>query len=564
MILTDPARLTVRGELGERLDRATVHLRALDAAEMWRELDAPEEGWHWGADYPGRWIATMALLGRQKGADYGAAAAARRLIGYQRPDGSFGDYSSPHDYKEWFGMGRGLVGLLEYHATTADPAALAAAQRLGDYYVERYPVDAPYMNECYSTALEGLVLLARLTDDLRFLRTARGMAEASMVFQHVWQSATLSPQGRRAPCGGQVHCQLTTARGLLDLHELTGEARYLTPVKALHDYVCRQTLSIAGGVGFYFNRPEENEACADADWLRLNLQLWRLTGEDRFLDLAERTLVNQLPFVQAANGAFCYLRGLQNRSGAAFDVCCSHHAPRALWEALQYAVTTEPGALSVNLYLDVDARLTLGNGEVGVTTRTRPENGAIVFSLDLTEPPGAPFAVRVRVPDWAEQAELSVNGRPEGISDPGGSFETERPWHDGDRLELRFPNRVRVVRGHGFGEQVVHPDEVAVFLGPRLFCLSDLHNPNLDSPFLRLRSPPDTAGAVSVATHDRLMVDGVTPGGERVRAIMTPLSATGGMPNGIGRAHPALAAPFRVWLPVEAADDGRRRGKEGR
>jgi len=32
---------------------------------------------------------------------------------------------------------------------------------------------------------------------------------------------------------------------------------------------------------------ERDEGCAEADWLRLNLSLWRLTGQDRYLDAAE-------------------------------------------------------------------------------------------------------------------------------------------------------------------------------------------------------------------------------------------------------------------------------------
>ena len=122
-------------------------------------------------------------------------------------------------------MGRGLVGLLEYHVATGDPAALdVRAAGSATTTSTNYPAYEPYMYECYSNALEGLVLLARLTGDPRYRQTARQMAETSMVFRQVWQSTTLSPQGRRSPCGGQVHCQLTTARGLLDLHELTGEA----------------------------------------------------------------------------------------------------------------------------------------------------------------------------------------------------------------------------------------------------------------------------------------------------------------------------------------------------
>jgi len=112
MQLTDPSKLSLGGELNERLQKAIRHLSDLNTEEMWRELENPDEIWHWGADYPGRWIASMALFGSHTGEDYGARHAAKRLIGYQQPDGKFGTYTSPTGYKEWFGMGRGLVGLI--------------------------------------------------------------------------------------------------------------------------------------------------------------------------------------------------------------------------------------------------------------------------------------------------------------------------------------------------------------------------------------------------------------------------------------------------------------------
>ena len=551
MRLIDPVHTTQRGDLAERLQRAIRHLRALDTELMWQELDAPDEVWHWGADYPGRWLGTMALLARHTGEEYGVRRVAERLIGYQQPDGGFSPYSSPTDYKEWFGMGRGLAGLIDYHAATGDPTALDAARRLANHYTDRYPSFEPYMYECYSNALEGLVAIAQLTGDPRVRETAHRMAGSSMVFQHVWQSTTVSPQGRRSPCGGQIHCQLTTARGLLDLHELSGDPRYLTPVLALHDYICRNTLSIAGGVGFYFNRPEENEACADADWLRLNLQLWRLTGDTRYLELAERTLVNQISFAQAANGAFCYLRGLQNRSGAAFDVCCSHHAPRALWEAMRYAVTTEPDCISVNLFLDAKTVLTVSDQEITLTSRTSVADEMFVIDIDLTLSSPASLAIRVRVPEWAGRAELAVNGQPVATAARPGFVAVERQWGEADRVSIRFPHRVRVVRGHRLGEHVLHADEAAVLLGPRVFSLSDLHNPTIQQHLVRLRLGVNGDHGIVVAGPDRLEAAGVSPDGIAQTLTMTPISATGGNPNGIGRSHPALASPFRVWLPAE-------------
>lgn len=549
MRLTDPAQLVLRDELDERLRRAIRHLQELNTDEMRAEFTRPDDFWHWGADYMGRWIGAMAWLGRHTGEDYGAAAVAREMIGHQRGDGSFGSYTDPHDFQEWFGMSRGLVGLLECYSVHPDPALLEAAGRLGDYYARMYPEIAPVMYECYSTAIEGLVLLAQLTGEARHRETARRVADASMVFQHVWFSAEVATNGRRTPCAGQMHCQLSTARGLLDLYEFTGDERYLKPVLALHEHLTRELLWISGGLGFYFFRPEENETCADADWFRLNLQLWRLTRQPRYMDLAERVLVNQLYFMQADNGGFCYLRGLQNRAGAVFDACCSHHGPRALCEAIRYAYTTEPRGVWVNLFFEGSARLSLGEDELAIESRVREEGDALALELELREPPSHPLALHVRIPEWAGQARLAVNGRamPDAVA-PGYST-VERAWADGDRLEVRFPLEVRVVRGQRLGRHVLHADEAAVYYGPRLFCVSDALNPTVLLHLVRVRLPANGAPAIRRLSPDRLEADGLTPDGGGVPLILSPLAGVGGVPSGAGRIHTVRSPYYKTWIP---------------
>ena len=558
MRFTDPAHLTVSGEFAQRLQRSIGHLQALNQAEMRRELLRPDDKWHWGADYMGRWLATMALLSQHTRQDYGSAAVARELVGFQRPDGSFGTYGAAHDYQEWFGMGRDLVGLLEYFAASGDTEALNAARRLGDFYAGHYPEAAPFMRECYASALEGLVRLAELTGDEQHWQAARGMAEASPVFQRVWYSTTVGARGRRAPCGGHVHCQLSTARGLLELYRHTGERPYLDAVLALHDFITREALWVSGGVGFYFNRPEENETCADADWLRLNLQLWKITGEAHYMDLAENVLVNQLYFAQADSGAFCYLRGLQNRGGATFDVCCSHHGPRAMWEVMRYLYTAEARRVWVNLLLDGAARLSLGeDGDtLSVVSQVRYETGAIVLSVNLNDPPPYPVALHVRVPRWAGRANLAVNGQLVVEADGPGYTAVERVWVSGDRLEVRYPRQIRIQRGHGLGQHVLRADEVAVFYGPDLYCLSDRWNPAVRLHLVHVALTETSAGDSFLApASKRLEADGITPEGDQVRLVFSPLSEVGGVANGQGRSHPVSTAPFRVWVPAVAPVD---------
>ncbi len=556
MRLSDPARINLTGDEGRRLALSIEHLQRLNTEEMWREFDNPDPIWHWGADYAGRWIATMALLSNHTGIDYGAESVARRRIGYQRPDGSYGDFTAPHGYKEWFGMGRGLVGLLEYFFATCDEEAFHSARRLGEYYLAQYPQLTPYMYECYSNALEGVVLLAKHTGEDRFLEFAQSMARASMAYQRIWHSTILGENGRRSPCGGQVHCQLMTARGLLDLAELTGDMTWVAPVLELHQHICDRVLSLAGGVGIYFNRPEENEACADADWLRLNLQLWRMTGERPYLELARNTLTNQIPFAQASNGAYCYLRGLQNRSGNAFDVCCSHHVPRAIWEVMRHAVTaTEEGHVWVDLLLEGRFEIDSGDVQFSFTADRKEEADAVAWRFTIDKAPARSLAFGVRQPDWAGEATMMVGGKV--IARINADPVVTRTWSSGDVIDLRLPHRPRLVTGHMVGRQLMHENEAAVLYGPQVYALSDLHNPAVDIHTVRILVDADGRARLSNGKANLIEAEGRTIDGDAATLVFSPIAETGGNPNGIGRSHPALASPFRTWIRIEEASNAR-------
>jgi uncharacterized protein len=371
------------------------------------------------------------------------------------------------------------------------------------------------------------------------------------VFGREWYSTTVGERGRRAPCGGQVHCQLTTARGLLDLHRLTGEQPYLEAVLALHRFITREALWVSGGVGFYFNRPEENEACADADWVRLNLALWHATGDAHYLDLAEHALVNQLYFAQIDSGAFCYLRGLQNRGGATFDVCCSHHGPRALWEVMRYLFSTDARGVWVNLLLDGDARLPFEGGALHVVTTVSYEPDEVGLALTISENQPRSFALHVRVPAWAGRASVAVNGEIVDALHQAGYVSLDRIWHAGDRIDVRFPRVVDIRRGNCLGRHVLNHHEVAVLYGPHIYCVSDRWNPAVNLHLVRVGwwGGRGDADFIRLASN-RLEASGVNEHGQSVRLILSPLAEVGGVANGVGRSHPVSTSPFRVWLPL--------------
>ena len=551
MELMSLSRLKFEGEFDERVRRAIGHLNELNTDEMRMEFTHPTERWHWGADYMSRWLGAMTLLSDYTGEDYGVDGVARELVDFQEADGSFGPFTNPHDEQEWFGMGRGLVGLLEYYQVRRDPAALESARRLGDYYVEHYPPEEEITElcECYPSGLDGIVLLAHLTGEEKYLSLARTIAERSSVNQRRYYSTTVNEQGYRKPLVGHTHCQLLTAKGMIDLNNLFGDARFMPAVLDLHKYFLEDLMWISGGIPEFLQIPHLNETCSDVDWLRLNLQLWKTTGEQVYFEIAENILLNQLYFDQEEKGGFCFWRGLQGHMGATFDACCSHHGARALAEAMRYVYTFEPGVLQANLFLEGAARIDLDGSELAITCTVDYGNDTMVISYALDSPPPTPFTYRLRVPEWAGSARLLVNTQDTASSVRPGYVEAKRTWSSGDRIELRLPMKVRVVRGRRHGQYVLDPNEVAVFYGPRLFCFVDIKNLAVVPPLVTL----DLSEDIRPVEPSRLTAWATTVTGERVQIVLTPLADVGGRPNGIGRIHAVRTPHFNVWLPAANA-----------
>ena len=73
------------------------------------------------------------------------------------------------------------------------------------------------------------------------------------------------------------------------------------------------------------------------------------------------------------------------------------------------------------------------------------------------------FPLVVRIPAWADGARVTVNGQAvEGVR-PGTFQRIERQWTAGDRVELRFPMRVRAVPGFN--------ESVSIERGPLVYAL---------------------------------------------------------------------------------------------
>lgn len=266
-----------------------------------------------------------------------------------------------------------------------------------------------------------------------------------------------------------------------------------------------------------------SETCAAIGAFMLGWRLMLATGDARHGDLMERTLFNVIATSPSADGkSFFYANPLHQRTPGSplpedepswrvgpgtrapwFDVsCCPTNVARTFASLDSYVAAASEDGLSLVLYTSGDITTTLPDGRaVSVRIDTDyPLEGRVRIHVAKGE--GAPWNLRLRVPQWSPGATVSRSGRPPEsapigwttVNDVGGSDEDITLHLDtAPRFTWGDP-RIDSARG-----------AVAVERGPLVYCVES----------------PDLADGVHV---DEVVVDGsVAP---RVEAGEVMVSAS--------------------------------------
>ena len=464
-------------------------------------------------DLSGRYIGALALYPPDVEFLPRLGKLVRELITLQRTDGRFGNAAlvfsadqigAEHMALLW-GNGRLLIGLLEYCGSQKQPDVLAAAARLGEFIVSvRQQCAQPAVQRrlanmgafgyiCFTQCLEGLAELSVQTGDGRYAAAAAEIG------------ALLGERGHQ-----HSHGYLTTLRGMLRLHEYDGDAKYLAGVESAYAALLRSNrygtaatpdFTVFGGVPEFFGWTEHgnpsipgggarDEGCSEADFVRLSLQLWRLTHHPDYLERAEFCLLNQFAHNQRATGDF----GHRTFSSAGFQPvdnlprawwCCDMHGLRALRDVRDAQCTslaagtgegTGPG-VRVHLYLDG----TWAQGRHRVVMGPAPGD-APRFDLVWEQADGTPLALALRQPAWSEPLRVRVNGRLHATLVRDDAHWLERRWQTGDRVEVEFVYRTRLQLPDGTVHPLTSlgevPTRAALLHGPYLLAVDEHASPD--------------------------------------------------------------------------------------
>lgn len=403
-----------------------------------------------------------------------------------------------------------ILGLLEVNKYFPDAKYVDAASRIGDLCwraLSLGEIDITELGNHHGLSatvlLDPAVELYFATGNRTYLQLATRIveqAEARAELQLISQALAGADAAEIAT--GKAYQLCWNLVGLAKLHRATGDARYATVVTRLWESIRAHHLTLGGGpwggVGHrsreVFNHPSVFspygyvETCSILAWLQLNRELLITTGEARYAEEIERTAYNDLLGAFTPNGEdWCYYSFPNGRRvHTTYWRCCKSSGAMALEELSAVAYGLRGADICV--YLLGPSRATLATesaGRVRVEQLTNyPFDGRIRLRVDPERP--ARFAVRIRIPAWAERVDVVMKGPSVPTAQaPGTLLSIDREWRSGDEVTLdivmrpvihrRSSNSVqesRAPNGSPITQEVMHYDYLALTRGPLVFATS--------------------------------------------------------------------------------------------
>jgi DUF1680 family protein len=206
--------------------------------------------------------------------------------------------------------------------------------------------------------------------------------------------------------------------------------------------------------------------CGAYAHFKLTRYLLRITRDARYGDSMERVLYNTVlgaTPIQPDGHAFYYsdyTRHAKKTFHPDRGPCCSGTLPMI---AADYAISTcftDSHGLYVNLYAPAQVTWTQNNQPCRLSIETDyPYAAGVTMTLQL--PSAQTFTLNLRIPAWAQGANLLINGKERQPLEPGRFAAIRREWRLGDRIELELP-LMRSLEAI----DAAHPDTVALLAGP--------------------------------------------------------------------------------------------------
>ncbi|MGM9625141.1 MAG: beta-L-arabinofuranosidase domain-containing protein, partial [Eubacteriales bacterium] len=393
-----------------------------------------------------------------------------------------------------------LLGMLAYYRVFGDARVLGAMCRLADYTCAQVgsaadgktPITETGWAFCgieSSSILEPIVKLYGLTGKQAYMTLARHIVEETgacrreNIFRAVENGKMpyeIGGNGNPAESIAKAYEMMSCFEGLCEYYRATGEERWKNIALRFFDRLLEEEITLLGsggadqpynlgpGTGEQWNRTRyeqtnpnirlAQETCVTITWMKLCLQILRLTGDKRCADEIERSYENALLGALRPDGAFFdYFPKWNGTRGGHVNFtynigdmplsCCTANGPAGLAALRDAAVMdTEDGA-ALLLFLPGEYR----TAHMTIRCTVMPDETTdkrIFYTVCSAD--GCAQTLRIRMPAWAEGC--SVLRAPDDLTAvyEDGYVTFTRVWQAGEEIALSFGRVLRVHKAlHG-------------------------------------------------------------------------------------------------------------------
>lgn len=463
--------------------------------------DSDDNDIGWRCEYWGKMMRGACLTYRYHGTDelYSVLEyAVRELLKTQRYDGRFSTYSENKQFNGWDLWGRKyvLTGMMHFIDICKDEALkseiLTAICRHADYIVEKVGSGEGQksiletsshwlcLNSC--TILEPFVDLYRRTGKKSYLDFAEyiislgGCAGGNLI-----NLAILDEIAPYEYPVNKAYEMMSFFEGLLAYYELTGEEKYLDAVTKFIEKVNSTDVTIIGCSGCThelfdnsivkqteFNEVQMQETCVTVTWMRVLARLHLLTGKVEYIDRIEKSAYNALYGSINTKGE----RGFSLEEGLFIDpVIFDSYSPlynnrrgiatggfKRFRDGSFYGCCACIGSAGTGIFpligiLKSNDGIIINEAFEGVVNTKTPLGAPLTLNAVSDYPVGDKYAlalflendedfeIKIRIPDWCDEATLTVGDDIKRVYP--GYVSIKRTWSDGDTVQLELPHHLK-------------------------------------------------------------------------------------------------------------------------
>jgi len=351
-----------------------------------------------------------------------------------------------------------FAGLTDTYHYTGNEKSKEVLIQLGDWFIELIrPLSEEQIQNILKTEHGGInesfADLYIITKDKKYLETA----------EKVSHLAILNPLEKREDklTGLHANTQIPKVIGFEKIGRLSGNKNMTDAAQFFWENVTQKRSVAFGGNSFaeHFNPTEDfsgmlksnqgPETCNSYNMERLSKALFLDQNKVSYLDFYERTLYNHILSSQhPEKGGFVYFTPIRPNHYRVYSQpetsmwCCvgSGLENHSKYGELIYSHTEND--VFINLF--IPSVLDWKEKDIYIEQTTKfPYQNSTNLGLKLKK--SKTFSMNIRYPEWAEDFEISINGKIQKIEVKPSSYVTiTRKWKSGDQISVTFKTSIHL------------------------------------------------------------------------------------------------------------------------